>query len=176
LSEKIFNFIIKPIDFLIKRYKIKTVIRLKKLLLSFKANVIYIVEEDNWSIEWDGKYITTNLKKLGVVNAEISSMLPARKKIIHFGSLSCVFRQNKFRGLKKSNYYVLTWFHIVPEDYRLKFIPLLNKKIDIFHTSNIKTKLKMVDLGIDENKIIVIPLGVDLSVFKKFELEKKKRT
>jgi len=171
----ILNFFLKIIDYLLSRYNKKNniLLKLKKFILSLKAELIYKIEANKWSILWDGKYITENLKKLGLLKAEIGTIFLSRNKIIHFGSINSIFREQGLTNLNKLNKIILTWFHIDPSDIRLKFVPLLNKKIDILHTSSIITKKKLVELGFDKEKIVVIPLGVDLLNFIKFGEKKK---
>lgn len=168
------SLLLKFVDFFILQYRSKFLFKLKKLIPTLKAKLIYVVEEGNWAIEWVGIYITRNLKKNRLINAEIGSFSIARNKLIHFGSINVLITQKGLIGLKKSNKYILTWFHINPSDMRIKFIPLLNKRIDKLHTSNIITKKKLIELGFDEKKIVVIPLGVDLSHFIKYNEAKKK--
>lgn len=163
------NFIFILIDFIQLKYNLTNLDKFKKLLLGLKSKVIFIIEGNNWSIAWDGYYITQNLKKLNLIEAEIASPFFAKKKLIHFGSINLLIKSHKLVRLKKSNKHILTWFHIDPSDKRLKFIPLLNNKIDILHTSSFITKNKLIEYGFDEDKIVVIPLGVDLSYFKKFD-------
>ncbi len=154
----------KMFDFLLK---------LKRLLLSFNLKVILIVEEGNWVIYWISSEIINNLKKLKLIKADIGYSFLAKKKIIHFGSINCLIKSNKIIKLRKSNKHVLTWFHIVPSDKRLKFIPYLNKKIDILHTSSFITKNKLIEAGFNKDKIEVVPLGVDLSIFKSYNKKRK---
>lgn len=175
--------LIKSIDFVLLKKKLFILIILKQKLFSFKAKVIYITEGANWAIDWEGKYITENLNKLRLINSEyiskIVSPFLAKNKIIHFGSIDCLIQDNKIIDLNKSHKVVLTWFHIDPTDKNLKIIPSLNKRIDLLHTSSEITKSRLIELGFDEKKIVIIPLGIDLSKFriydefKKLQLKKK---
>jgi glycosyltransferase involved in cell wall biosynthesis len=61
---------------------------------------------------------------------------------------------------------VLTWFHVASGDERLRFISEVNQKVSLVHTSCEITKNKLLELGIDNSKITVIPLGIDLKMFK----------
>ena len=169
------NILILFIDFVFKWYNPTILNKLKKILLSFRADVIFVIEEGSWSIAWDGKYITESLKKLKLINTELSTPYFARNKIIHFGSINCLINPYGLIELKESNKYIVTWFHILSEDRRLKIVPFLNKKIDFFHTSSNFTKKKLIESGFDNKKIVVIPLGVDLSHFKKYNENQKTR-
>jgi glycosyltransferase involved in cell wall biosynthesis len=69
----------------------------------------------------------------------------------------------------------VTCFHLVPDDPRLNFIKKASKyKNILLHTSAYITKRKLIELGVPEEKIIVIPLGVDLGIFKPVSEKRKK--
>ena len=169
----IFNMIIEVIDFVLLRCKLNILYYLKSIILSRKAKVIFVIEGGNWVIDWVGKYITENLKKLKLIDAEISNPFLVRNKIVHFGSINCFISDNGIYNLNKSNKKIVTWYHIDKNDQAFKFIPLLNKYIDLLHTSNIITKKELIELGLNENKIVQIPLGVDLSKFKRYNKNKR---
>jgi glycosyltransferase involved in cell wall biosynthesis len=59
----------------------------------------------------------------------------------------------------------VTWFHISPGDKRIEFVPQAVKCVDLWHTACSITRNKLIELGIPEEKITVIPLGVNLSAF-----------
>ena len=162
------NILILFIDFVLKWYNLTILNKIKKILLSFRADVIFVIEEGNWAIAWVGKYITESLKKLKLINTELSSHYFATNKIIHFGSINCLINPYGLIELKESNKNIVTWFHILPEDKRLKIVPFINKKVDFLHTPSNFTKRKLIESGFDDKKIVVIPLGVDLSQFKKY--------
>ena len=147
---------------------------IKKLLLGINAELIFATEGKSWVIKMVVKYLTKNLNEQELIKAEISNPRHFKKKIIHFGSINCLLNNKGLTKVKTPNKTVLTWFHITPTDIRLKFVPILNKIIDIVHTSSPITKKKLIELGFDNNKIVVIPLGVDLYHFKKINEEKKR--
>ena len=170
LSKKLFlDTIIKIVENLRLRIVHQNLFRLYKFLLSFKANVIFIIEEKGWVIEWEAKFITNNLRKLKLIDTEIASNFLVKKKIIHWGSINCLIRPNGLARFNSSNVNVLTWYHIVPGDVRIKYLPYLEKKIDVLHTACELTKTHLVNYGFNENKIVVIPTGVDINLFKRFE-------
>ena len=143
--------------------------------LDNKNELIYIVEPSGWSIEWDGLQITRSLEKDNLMKARISDMqFGFRNKIIHFGSVNCIYRNKKIKKIHKSNKIVLTWFHVAPDDKRIRDIPKLNELVDIVHTSCQLTKKNLVDMGFSEDKVVVIPLGVDLEFFTQASNEEKK--
>ena len=174
LKKKILDIIIKIVENLRLRIDHPNLFRLHKFLLSFRANVIFIIEEGGWVIEWEAKFITINLRKLRLIDAEIATNFLVKKKIIHWASVNSLIRPNGLARFNSSNVNVLTWYHIVPGDNRLKFIPWLNKKLELLHTPSPITKRILVDSGFDEKKIYIVPIGVDLYHFKCYDQKKRK--
>lgn len=137
------------------------------LLTNNLCKLSYVIESSLWSIKQDGENITGNLNKLGLIKSRITTTyLGLRNQIIHFGSVHTFLRENGFRKPYSSNKLVLTWFHFVPEDKKNKNIIEAQKCLNFIHTSSSITKNNLVNLGVDPEKIVVIPLGVDLSLFK----------
>ena len=170
---EILLIVLKLIDFLNEKFEFRLLYYLKRILLSFKAEVIFVTKQ-RWVPLRIAENITYNLKKLGLISAEISSPILVKNKIIHFGTINSFFKNGKLIRFRNStNKIVVTWFHISPLDTKIKYAPLLKKKIDILHTSNIITKDKLVKMGFDEKKIVVIPLGIDLKNFIKYPKTKK---
>ncbi len=174
LISRLLDIFIKFIEILGLESKFQLFNSIKIHLLSFKTKVIYLVESKNWIINWVGKYITENLNKQKLIRAEIAYPNFVKNKIIHYGSISCFLQDKEFSHHQKVNKTVLTWFHIVQNEEKLKFIPLINKKIDILHTSNNITKNFLIEYGVKEEKIVVVPLGIDLSIFKRYSEKKQK--
>lgn len=138
------------------------------------TELFYIIESVDWSIKWDGKYITENLNKLGLITARTTrTHVGLRNHIVHFGSLNTFPRTYGFLEPDKSNKTILTIFHVVPGDKRLKFLLDATEHIDVIHTSCNITKSELIKLGLPQEKIVVIPLGVDVSLFKPVSSEKK---
>ena len=143
------------------------------IFLSRKYDLVYVVENSDWSIKWDGKYITKNLTKNNLLKGKISTThIGLRGKIIHFGSANTLINSKGIKKVHPSNKIILTWFHIEPNDSKKKFIPLLNDRVNLIHTSCEITKKLLIENGLNRKKIIVIPLGIDLNIFKPFSKEK----
>jgi len=138
----------------------------------FSKKIIYIIEDAEWSVAWDGRYITKNISKLFKTKAttfnvaNLKSISKFRSKILHFGSRSTFLPYN-YKLIDDSNKIVLTWFHGTDKDKGfIEALATVSKKINIIHTSCTLTKRQLVKWGAEEDKIIIIPLGVDLSLFK----------
>ncbi len=126
------NFIEKLvvlIELILSKKRIKWLIDLETILLSFNAKLIYVVEESNWVAKWVGKDIIENLNKFSLVKSTLGSPLFIRNKIVHYGSKNYIFHKNKIRSPHHSNKLILTWYHVIPFDEKIKFIPFINKTI-----------------------------------------------
>ncbi|MDD5327104.1 MAG: glycosyltransferase family 4 protein [Phycisphaerae bacterium] len=136
-----------------------------------RRDVYYVVEGANWSIDHDGRSITANLPSLS--SAVVTTCRGVRNSIVHFGSV------NTFLGVSgpilphKSNKIIVTWFHISPGDKRVEFIPSVVKYVNLWHTSCGITRDKLVKLKVPQEKIVVIPLGVNLDAFNVPSLQQK---
>lgn len=131
-------------------------------------DVYYITEGDQWSISQDALNLCRSFSQ--VKSAIETSTRFIYKSIIHFGSINafCWNHGDKFAKVHKSNKVVVTWFHVEPNDPRLMKIQDLDQKVDLWHTSCNITKKILVDSGIIESKIVVIPLGININVFSRY--------
>jgi len=144
-----------------------------------KKQLYYLIENANWSIRWDGEYLCNSLNKQNLINAEVKSSIPhCRNRIIHFGSINLFLDSNgntlMADKLNNRNQIVVTWFHVVPDSVRNEKIGLLAKQVDILHTSSVITRDKLVKLGFPAEKIVVIPLGIDLAHFRRFAEDERR--
>jgi len=141
-----------------------------KLLFSLFSNIFsnnrlfYIVDNAEWSIRHDGIMITNNITK--IKSTITLTHLGIRNSIVHYGSIGSFISSKKIKLAHSSNRIIVTWFHVVPNDIRIKMIPEADSYVNLWHTSCYSMKHKMVSMGIPEHKIIVIPLGVDTNIFK----------
>lgn len=129
-----------------------------------RSQIVYVTESADWSIKWDGYYLVKGLKKMISARAT-TSVLFVKNSIIHFGSVNTFLTNCGFVKVHPSNKIILTWFHVVPGDSRLKFIPELNQVVNLIHTTSDITKNELIKHGFDPDKIVVVPLGVDLESF-----------
>lgn len=135
--------------------------------------IILVTEGANWSIDEDSKNIMDYLEKNSHLKVRLSlTPAGAKNKVIHFMSVNTYLgkygirdKENILYSIHSSNKIFLTWFHIIDNDERIKFIQKLNNAVEYVHTASTITKKKLVSHGLNENKIILIPLGVDLKVF-----------
>ncbi len=138
--------------------------------------LFYIIESANWVIRQVGMDITTNLNNQKLLKAKITTAYNSvHNQIIHFGSVHTFLSSEGFRIPNKSNKVVLTWFHVVPDDPRIRFVKEAQKYVDVVQTASTITKEKLIEIGIPEEKIVVIPLGVDLNLFRAVSSKEKQR-
>jgi glycosyltransferase involved in cell wall biosynthesis len=143
------------------------------LNLISRNRVVLITESAQWSIYDDCKNIQTQLK--GVVDIRISlTSFGLRNKIVHFASANTFINKKGLRSLHHSNIVIITWFHVNPTDLSIfKHVPLLNERVTFIHTSCTITRDILVAHGLLDNKIILIPLGVDTRFFTPASAEEK---
>jgi glycosyltransferase involved in cell wall biosynthesis len=136
-----------------------------------KERVFLVSEPASWAIFEDCRNIQDNLAP---IKAEITYLpFGLRNKVIHFASENTFLGKDCFRDkewyqrIHPSNKIILTWFHISENDSsRLHLIPLLNDRVDFVHTASQNTKQKLIKCGLKENKVVVVPLGVNLDLFR----------
>lgn len=140
--------------------------------------VSYIVEPRQWSIYWDGKQtadvINHSIGKKFVTLSE--NVFGLKSQIVHFGSQ---FMWQDFHKITEKKFRtVVSYFHGKPNDGKViheNFLAVLKhqKKIDRLIVSNSIVQKRMITSGFDENKMSLIPIAVDLNVFKPKSLEFK---
>lgn len=141
----------------------------------FGNELTYLVETDEWSIQEDGKAITYALNDQKLLCARISTTpIGLRNQIVHFGSVNTFFKNGRSKKSCPSNQNVLTWFHVVPNDSRLILIHKAQKELRYIHTSCESTRQTLLHAGVDLNKLVVIPLGIDRKLFTLTNDEKKR--
>lgn len=140
----------------------------------FRKKLFYLVDKSNWSIKWDGHYITKN-QGMKLKARTVSELGEARNSIIHFGYIGLYFQYMGDVMLHKKNKIVVTAFHLT-EDYVhvIETTPDIFANVDFVQTSTTLTKKRLLDLHVEPNKIKVIPLGVDTKTFSPASEETKK--
>lgn len=141
--------------------------------------IFYIAEPIMWVTNWEGRYITENIKKLYNIPAVLIRTSRRRisgikNQILHFGSRNTYLPYN-YAYVNKNNAAILTWYHGTDKDLEyIRLLPEVSKILDIIHTSCSITKEKLTEWGAEEKKIKVIPIGVDTNLFKSSNILEKK--
>jgi glycosyltransferase involved in cell wall biosynthesis len=128
--------------------------------------VVLISEPATWSIYEDCKNIKRFLT--GIVPIRIAfTATGLRNKIIHFASVGTLVKEHGMKFVHPSNTVVLTWFHLNENDgARLQQMKAISERIAVMHTSCAITKSQLIEQGMPEDKIVVIPIGVDAESFR----------
>lgn len=141
--------------------------------------LFYVIEPADWSTKWDGKYITKCLNNQKLLSAKTTiTHRGVHNQILHFGSRG-TFLLNTWEEVDSSNKIIFTWFHGAEEDKNptnlamIKALPEASTKADIVHTSCTISKENLIRWGVPQDKIVVVPLGVDLGIFKPGSEEQK---
>lgn len=136
------------------------------------SDIGYIVE-GGWSTWWDGHSITQNLPTLsGRVSNEPRGW---RNAIVHLGSFGMT---KKIDEVHHSNSVIQTVFHFgINGDQKARKLAQRIARVAVVHTSCYTTREKLMNAGVPEAMITVIPLGVDTRLFTPNEdaLEAKKK-
>lgn len=132
-----------------------------------KEEIVLISEGSDWVIHEECLVIKNYLESHRLASVRIATTsIGVRKKIVHFFSENTLVGPHGLRRKKKSNSFILSWFHISEADaYRLGCIPLLNTEVDILHTAAEITEKKLIHYGCDPKKVVRIALDVNLNVF-----------
>ena len=129
--------------------------------------LFYIIETANWVIKWEGYYITHSLP---IPAHTTTSSHGIRNQIIHFGAKQDYLLSKKWRRVHSSNKVVFSWFHKGEGVQAKMMVANLLEAVEMasaVHTSCEISKNQLLGYGMPEEKIVVVPLGVDLNLFFK---------
>jgi len=133
------------------------------------APVRFIIEDANWAIRWLGENIRDEINKRHADTCEISvTPVGAIDRVVHFGSQYMWLNWGRAAG--PSNKYVVSFFHGKHEDG-----PDVSRHIDAFLASapklsrivasNSLVHARLLSWGVEADKIVRIPIGVNTKVF-----------
>ena len=130
------------------------------------STLAYVVEAAPWSVQWDGVYITRGLRRQQLLSARTTTTpFGVRSNIVHFGSFRTLYFRKQRYKLSKKRTHVLTVFHVQPGNTQYEILPDLMSELAVLHTSCQATKRDLVALGVPDDRVAVIPLGVDTELF-----------
>lgn len=135
-----------------------------------RAKIYYVIDDSDWSFYWDGRYITDGLRERHGQDTEIVRRIDRLGgQIVHFGS-RYAFLHPSSRRLCRWNRVFLTWFHGDPaDDTMAPLFDALAKSADDAEkivVPNSLTRTPLIDMGIPQDRLVVIPLGVELGHFR----------
>ncbi|HIJ82730.1 MAG: Glycosyl transferase family 1 [Magnetococcales bacterium] len=146
-----------------------------------QRQVHFVTDSANWSFKWDAHYIATGLgQRLKDEVPILTTPWHLRHQVILFGNRYPWFFGPRQR-LHRSNTLFLTWFHGDPADPDANMQAMfrqLPKALDpmagVVVTCQISRDI-LLGCGVAAEKLITIPLGVDLQRFRPPTAEEKKR-
>ncbi|MCX8043096.1 MAG: glycosyltransferase family 4 protein [Desulfobacterota bacterium] len=141
----------------------------------------YVIDATTWSPYWDAFYLVRELRNRFGLDAKISrDPQAARNTIVHFGD-RYVYVDVFQHVMHPSNTLFLTWFHGDPTDSENGFDILfakLKESLDRIKKIVVPCRITLNALataGVPQEQLVLIPLGVDLSLFRPLAHNRKQR-
>ncbi len=145
-----------------------------RLVASSPPRVTYVTETADWIINVIGKSLKAASEDQALPTMDITTCAAGvRSPIVHFGSVHTFFKKNGWYKSLPGQRVIISWFHILTHDPRLRLIKEAQRDVSFIHTACQTTKRTLVEAGVDDSKIVIIPLGIGLTVFKPVSKEKK---
>ncbi len=142
-----------------------------------RPELFFVVPEANWILDWVAHYVVGDMPKFGLPAHKTSMTSKLVGQIIHFGSLWEIHAGLK-AGVANGNHIVGTIFHGIKDDPG--FQDALNELLEsqnVFaklHTASSIMEERLLGWGVPREKLVNIPLGVDLQVFKPSPAEQRR--
>ncbi len=133
-------------------------------------SLYYVAPFSNWSLDWDAHYITENIKKQFPFDANVARTTKGLYgQVIHYASLwDLVAYVNNLRKGRNKN--IGTVFHGDKDkpEFREALDRVLTNidDLDRLHVSCSIMEKRFISWGVDPQKLVRIPLGVDLERFR----------
>jgi len=145
------------------------------------TRVNFVVDRRDWVIKRVGHHICSSIaEQRGIACQTVMYHEGLRSQIVHFGS------RNAFLGMglgtvHESNRVIFTWFHGAESDPNpenqamIRAVPQAALAAEKVVTAATTARDRLIGWGVPESKIVVIPLGIDLKVFKPQSAEERER-
>lgn len=129
-----------------------------------------ITDGHDWVVNEVSKSLAKNLMQKKRVRVRVSPFFHfLTGKIIHYNAVSV-------QNTVQKNNVIMTWYHVNKNDPRLKRITQIASRVDLLHTTAESTKVILTQHGFPQEKIRVIPMGIDLEMFTQASPEDRKKT
>lgn len=149
--------------------------RMENSSANAKREIYFVSDDVDWAYKWEIHNIRKNLAdEMMLKTYLIKEPWKIKGQIIHFIDRYKYF-YGPFRKLHPSNYAFLTWFHGDPAspNYKMRelcrILPEAAKYLHKIIISCGISKTVLTGLGIAEDKLALIPIGVDLQKFRPVE-------
>lgn len=138
------------------------------------APIMLISEGGGWVIQNEAKQINRFMKMNGYPKTIISNTpYFIKNKITHFLSINTICNANRIRKVNLNNKIIITWYHMLENDSRVKWIPQLKKITQLIHTSCSITQKRLIENGFTKDQVIIIPIPIDINNFSPTNLNNK---
>ncbi|MBF0339700.1 MAG: glycosyltransferase family 4 protein [Magnetococcales bacterium] len=138
----------------------------------WRRQVHYVSDSANWSYKWDAHYLSRGLEaRLGDAVPIITAPWALRHQVILFGNRAPFFFGPRER-LHPSNAIFLIWFHGEADsgdptmDKMFAQLPQAVERVKKVIVSCTVSRRVLMAQGVPGEKIELIPLGVDLAMFR----------
>jgi len=142
-----------------------------EIIINMKKDVYYISDNANWVIKEIGESLRREFNSPSFKIVTKSSGVFSGIK--HYSTRYDINKILFWSPLIKN---VLTYFH--GDDSDIKLLKKIKRKqflIDVIHTSCQYTKDHLIKHGIKEEKIVIVPIGIEINDFSPVSTEEKKQ-
>lgn len=126
-------------------------------------SILYVSEAKDWAIRAVGKDLLKSMEQFVSFSMAISPFF-SRARVFHFGS-EYVIPGHYTEGQYRAQKLCASIYHLPLEDRRTQDVAKLHRLLDVFHTACSITASQLLAHGVPSEKIIRLPLGVDLSLY-----------
>jgi len=133
--------------------------------------IYYVADDANWAFYWVAYYVTEGLRRRGIAAYLMtSSPWELKGQVVHFGD-RYAYLDGPYRSLDRSNRVILTWFHgerafaNAGVQRLLGTLPDALPAIDRILVSCYTGYESIRAEGVPADKLVLIPIGVDLARF-----------
>lgn len=149
---------------------VRSLLSLAAPRLRNQPSLYYIAPFVNWVLDWEAHYITRNVKELYGLDAQVvKSAKDLSGQIVHYGSLWDTLANIDAKHNRR-NTVISTVFHgqIESPEFSdaLEIILRHQDRLARLHTASTIMQQRFLEWGIAPEKLVTIPLGVDLNRFK----------
>lgn len=142
-----------------------------------QPNLYYVAPFVNWVLDWEAYYITRHVQEqFGLKARVVKSIKNISGQIVHYGSLWDILANIGARH-SKSNVVIGTVFHglIESPDFRNALQTILDSqdRFTRLHTASTVMYNRLLEWGVIKEKLVRIPLGVDLQRFGAVDQEER---
>lgn len=135
----------------------------------YGAPIQFVVERADWAIRWVGESIRDHVNALSPNMMEtIDKPQAVVRRVVHFGSQ--YMWSTWGHCMSKSNQYVTSFFHGKPQDgpevaaHIARFM-MHESRLSKIIVSNTIVEKRLLEWGVQERKLVRIPIGVDTTTF-----------